>query len=243
MKKSILLVLAFVAAFQFSCKKGDEDPALSLLSRKARLVGDWNLVEQEKFVVNDTFNYQNWYSDENTEKITILFYGNSSDSIVTIRTISENKLSINKDGTWQRTHSYYELSKGYFEEFNEIQFGDYVYVTSGNWSFSDKYKEEYENKERLILEQLNLTISRTKSHYEADYFDPNFPDYNEDLDDYYAEKISNQGENIRVYDLLRLAKNEMIWTEDKVSANSISDGSITSTYGKSTEVKTTWVKN
>jgi hypothetical protein len=47
-----ILALAFVAAFTIgSCNKYEEGPAFSLLSKKARLVGDWLLVN---IYVNDT---------------------------------------------------------------------------------------------------------------------------------------------------------------------------------------------
>ncbi len=37
-----LILLMFAAVFT-GCKKGEEDPSISLLSRSARLTGDWNL--------------------------------------------------------------------------------------------------------------------------------------------------------------------------------------------------------
>lgn len=40
----LLVALIAIPAFQ-SCKKGENDPAISLKSRKARLVGEWELTE------------------------------------------------------------------------------------------------------------------------------------------------------------------------------------------------------
>ncbi len=49
MKKllTIIIVIALAAPFFTACKKGENDP-MSLKSRKARLVGEWELVELER---------------------------------------------------------------------------------------------------------------------------------------------------------------------------------------------------
>jgi hypothetical protein len=47
MKKVFLVMLAaliVIPAFQ-SCKKGENDPAISFRSRDARLIGNWKLVK------------------------------------------------------------------------------------------------------------------------------------------------------------------------------------------------------
>ena len=50
--KNLLLILALVAAFT-SCKKGENDPFLSLKSRKGRLAGDW-IVKSATYTLNDS---------------------------------------------------------------------------------------------------------------------------------------------------------------------------------------------
>jgi hypothetical protein len=39
----IILLLVVIATSVFSCKKGENDPSISLHSRKARVVGEWTL--------------------------------------------------------------------------------------------------------------------------------------------------------------------------------------------------------
>ncbi|MDD4575741.1 MAG: hypothetical protein PHI36_04870, partial [Bacteroidales bacterium] len=41
--KIILLLLAVFATTFSACKKGEDDPALSLRSRKARVAGEWKM--------------------------------------------------------------------------------------------------------------------------------------------------------------------------------------------------------
>jgi hypothetical protein len=50
--KNLLLILSVLAVFT-SCKKGDNDPFLSLKSRKGRLSGDWK-VKNATYTLNDT---------------------------------------------------------------------------------------------------------------------------------------------------------------------------------------------
>ena len=58
--KNLLLILALVAAFT-SCKKGENDPFLSLKSRKGRLAGDW-IVKSATYTLNDSL----WEYDGST---------------------------------------------------------------------------------------------------------------------------------------------------------------------------------
>jgi hypothetical protein len=41
--KALVLLILFIASFLVSCKKGEEDPKLSLRTRKNRVVGKWRL--------------------------------------------------------------------------------------------------------------------------------------------------------------------------------------------------------
>ena len=46
-KYGILIISSISVLMSSSCKKGEEDPAITLLSRKARLAGDWKLKSGE----------------------------------------------------------------------------------------------------------------------------------------------------------------------------------------------------
>ncbi|NSW46420.1 MAG: hypothetical protein HPY79_11460 [Bacteroidales bacterium] len=61
---SLFLVMAFIYS---GCRKGEEDPWLSLRSRNQRLIGKWKLVEEKKIDIDEKNYYYN-YLNKNTPK-------------------------------------------------------------------------------------------------------------------------------------------------------------------------------
>jgi hypothetical protein len=121
-----LTVIALVSSLT-GCKKGDNDPFLSLRSRTARVTGEWKLKEG---VVTYESNFGGSLTSETTvyTETTITTNGASDSYIET--------LTINKDGT-------YTMSI--------IEDGDDLTV-SGVWFFAGKIKDlDLKNKESIIL--------------------------------------------------------------------------------------------
>ena len=110
-----------------SCKKGENDPFLSLKSRTSRITGEWKLTEgtytSTSTFSGSTFNYTSIYTET-----TCTSNGNT--------TPYSETLTIEKDGT-------------YVVDF--IDDGDY-YSVSGNWFFAGKIKDlDLKNKEAIVL--------------------------------------------------------------------------------------------
>jgi hypothetical protein len=131
MKKLLLVLLvALIAipAFQ-SCKKGEHDPAISLKSRKARLVGEWTLVSgMESITQSGDFTYTISYNG--STKTTTVFGGPSTPEAYT------EKMTINKDGSYE-----YDIND------NGI-----LRIIKGAWYFGRKNKDlDIKDKETVCF--------------------------------------------------------------------------------------------
>ncbi len=144
MKIKKILVLVLIAALAIptfqSCKKGENDPFISLKSRKARLKGDWTLVAQQlsgqdgTTMINATYN----------GSLMSVQYGTNSYTY----SYTEN-ITFETDGTFTRTTT--EID-GTFIQNSSVK---------GNWWFGKKNKNaEYKNGEVIISQ---VTASSTTS--------------------------------------------------------------------------------
>ena len=154
MKKIMFFGLGLAVLNLTSCKKGENDPGISLRGRKARLTGEWVMK-----------------SLENTEKGTELECGFSGcDRVPYTETISvtngtlsstknnetskatssiEQKYTFEKDGTYKY---YVKVTRLTDEDGNSVSEGYEETNSEGTWAFINKNKEgEYKNKERISL--------------------------------------------------------------------------------------------
>jgi len=139
MKKYLSILLAFSLMFLTllvsGCKKGENDPALSMLPRKARLVGEWKLFSGK---ITDT--------PPNDPK--------------TIRTYTDTQLSFEHNGfketralDWWLT---IERDGSFTQLIQETRPGALTSTetTRGNWAFMYKNKkQDYKNKECVYFTQ------------------------------------------------------------------------------------------
>lgn len=162
----ILLILTTTITI-VSCKKGDDDPLITLHSRKARVIGDWNIKKLQKEVKG--YNYITSDPSPNTQVTSYAIVTSHDGSIITENsvfaylsgdtleipsqgTILEHSYKFNKDGTWS---SIYELDNS---TSSTIPFAYIIRevntktktVQTGTWSFLGKTNET-KNKERLVL--------------------------------------------------------------------------------------------
>ncbi len=147
------LVAVMLATVFVGCKKGENDPALTLLSRKARISGVWNLSS-----ANYDLNYGGTitvYSFDGSE-MTISGGGDTEK-----KSWSE-KMTINKDGTFslEKTHDY-----EYWDHSDlEYKTGTYKYTAEGVWYFVAGNKEiDVKNKERVAFQIEKETTSYPSS--------------------------------------------------------------------------------
>ncbi len=126
-KKSLILFFAVIIAIPAlnSCKKGSEDPFLSLKTRKARLTGEWVLQSGTETTTYGTSTYSATYTNTT---VTYTWGGNS-----TTYAYSET-VEFNKDNTFKTTI---------------MEDGD-IGTCEGYWAFMNGY-EDVKNKECVVL--------------------------------------------------------------------------------------------
>lgn len=148
MKKVILLstvVLLLTSVFT-ACKKGENDPFLSLRSRKARISGEWTLNYAEYVHVSTIANV--------TTTEAISFYDQTEVTVnsTEVSGVMANhevvsasctvKLTIEKDGTYTQVKTK----------------NDEVTTTKGTWIFLKKNSEnDLKNKEAILLTESSVT--------------------------------------------------------------------------------------
>ncbi len=136
--KSIGLIVLILATSLVSCKKGDNDPFLSLLSRKARLAGEWKLSSAD-------FDFKTVDGDGAT--VTTTTYDGTDITETTdgdgkTFAYSEN-ITIDKDGTFT---IYVEEEINY----NQDQTGIQKITMEGVWYFIDGINDtDIKDKERV----------------------------------------------------------------------------------------------
>jgi hypothetical protein len=134
MKRVILVLLIAVFAiptFQ-SCKKGENDPSISLKSRKSRLVGDWTLKEGSITMTNGGSS-------------GVITYNGSTESYSTGGSYSYTlKATIKKDGTFESTL---------------LEDGDLT-VTEGQWYFLEGNKDK-DLKSKECVAFVNTKVTNT----------------------------------------------------------------------------------
>lgn len=167
MKKSILMLAAGALLLATpSCKKGENDPFLSLSSRKARISGEWNVSSFE----SESHNYDGSDSWHNTQsfdgtKITGTWSqtvsgtttsGNDPDVV----TVSLFDFIINKDGTYEMHQNMVTVSTGTnWLGYDYTDTETETYTESGSWSFIGKAKDEYKSKERVVFNATHVISS------------------------------------------------------------------------------------
>ena len=181
MKKliSLTIISALVLSTFVGCKKGDNDP-FSLLSRTARITGEWELIGADYLKT-----YDGGYSEGfnfNDTSMTITF----SDGDSEMYTYNESVI-INKDGT-------YTIEK---EEYHSNGFNS-AWIFEGLWYFLDGVDGlDVKNKERVEF----ITLKETWSFsFEGSSLSENG----------YTEYDGASNSNIQILLLDRLANNELI---------------------------------
>ncbi len=142
MKKIMLLagmaaMMATTVVTFDSCRKGAEDPAISLRSRKARLVGEWKLTEGNDTSTNGSFTSYTAYT-ETTETV-------STGSGSAMSNPYEEKMTFNADGTFEIYEKTTNASSGSYD----------VMTTTGTWDFNSGVGEETKMA-KVILTPTNV---------------------------------------------------------------------------------------
>lgn len=155
---SIILALLLVLPFINGClKKGEEDPFLSIYTRKARVTGDWkvnNFYSDVKTTVGSgTDNQTRTVLQVDGENWDETFYVLGTDSVrETEGTILQYEYKFDKNGYYQSVYEYMIVKNSYNEDLGQDSTITTVIKLEyfGTWNFLGNI-DDYKNKERLAL--------------------------------------------------------------------------------------------
>ena len=241
MKKTILMFAAAGLLLATpSCKKGENDPALSLSSRTARFAGTWD-------VSGYTANSRNTESDGDYQATSSTLSGNvitetwssydagSATTVTNTSTITLNKAQyvIEKDGSWTmefntttvETNSYTDF---WGDDITETTTTVATSNTTGNWSFLGKVKDSYKSKERVVMNTLTSNYTSTQTIVEnntTQSTSTTSTSSSASTDNYYS------GEVAMTYEIDQLKGKEMVWKtmENNTGTSSWTSGGTTVT--------------
>lgn len=159
MKKTILLLaFAITGAIVFDAclKKGEDDPFLSLRSRKARVVGDWEIVS---YKYNWNYNYTGSPSFSNSTVYTM-----NGSTYTDVTTDGGGTSTTNGTITWKWT---FEKNGTY--EYTQTIDGQ-TETSKGTWNFTSGIGE-LKNKSQITYYEQNNTSSSGISSSTGNYVD------------------------------------------------------------------------
>ncbi|MFH0866800.1 MAG: hypothetical protein V1904_11435 [Bacteroidota bacterium] len=152
-KIALLMLLAFVLILP-ACKKGPNDPFLSLKSRKARLVGEWELKEGTTTTTGidiwggNSYSFTQIYTFSGTTRTFTGSYDGTPYTPVTI--LYTQNVTFDKDETYENVTN---------------DDGD-IYTEKGGWYFGGANKEfELKNKETVLMSATSYTSTSGSSSY------------------------------------------------------------------------------
>jgi len=174
MKKVLLSItaLALVAGSMTftSCKKGENDPAISFKSRKGRLAGEWTVSSMETSGTDSQTSGSTTTTSTNSmnyDGTTLTMVDASGGNTTTTKnSVSDWSFTFEKDGTWSSNMAWTTTEVTYAGSSGSVTTAittcnAYTEMSSGNWSFVGKDKAgDYKGKERVVL---NTTSSTSTS--------------------------------------------------------------------------------
>lgn len=216
MTKKTIFYLSIFLVIASSCKKGEEDPFLSLSTRKARLCGEWTMNDYIAESKDIHPGYTNWSTTNVIEDKLNLLSVLDEDTIRNEKTIISYILTIDKDGTWKRIS---EANCIRVENFvGAPGIGTYTYhellTESGTWAFIDATKNEYKNKERISLSTTEKRYENRGGTNVYTWHDPTNDPMIFTSDGYITIETFASGEKILIYDISMLKSKEMKWVRD-----------------------------
>lgn len=170
-KSSIYLTVILIALYGFTfsgCfKKGDEDPFFSLRTRKARLIGEWDITEWKVdgvSILSETDSYTGYNSFCNSNYTDTETISNTSSFEFEKDGDLEWFISFNEKETLDYTNNSICADENYSDNYSE--------TTLGEWEFEGNGKDELELKftsfgNSAIWEFEIIGLSNSKLHLEG----------------------------------------------------------------------------
>lgn len=163
MRKLKFAAIAIIAVVALgACKKGENDPFLSLKSRNARITGVWDLTEGSTSTVNTTTVSGSTTTDTETNTYTSTTLTNNDNGTVVSIPYTQS-IDIRKDGTYTRTI----VADGSTNEFT----GNWWWVNSKKKKVRIAFDDDYGSMyiDRLKNKELVLTLNQTDSDTQTGY--------------------------------------------------------------------------
>jgi hypothetical protein len=165
-----VLVALTVAVVLPACKKGENDPFLSLRSRKSRVAGEWTVESKE-----ETRNTSIVSPSLNTTAIEITTinggnytntYTDASGTDTNLGTVQTNTITFEKDGKWSAVYQLTTVNVFGSGSFQTTETTVSRTESSGIWNFLGKIGEA-KNKENISVattsEKTNKTVTTVSS--------------------------------------------------------------------------------
>lgn len=145
MKKffAILMVVVFAIPMLNSCKKGENDPAISLKSRSGRLKGVWTLTSGTETSTSGTTTYTATYTGS---LVTYTYTGGSSSVAHT------ESIEFVKDNTFKSTTM----------DDTDLE------TCEGFWAFMDGYGDDVKDGEQVVVRLSSIMSGGTIHTYTGD---------------------------------------------------------------------------
>jgi hypothetical protein len=212
----MLLVAIVVSA----CKKGDEDPFMSLLTRQQRITGKWNLSAYDYYHANLYQGDTDFIYKQSGDMNKIVFTGNYYFThTVQTMTILEYSIEIKKDGSWKKITHF--MDETYYEDSEVIitqELRENKITETGTWSFIKK-SPDYKNKEQILITALDRQVETGSTTSFTNYKDPSYIDQSFEIDAASHVLAFDPQTETAIYDLVMLKNKEMIWEKHGGTVN------------------------
>lgn len=163
MKKTLFFAMAAIIAAGSitSCKKGENDPGLSLKSRKGRISGTWKLVEGSITYADpsNSTSSTTTYTETSVTTVSSFSFGGTTITSTEVDNINDFSITIEKTGSYTMNMSTTQSTVDGNAVSNPTTS---VENTSGNWAFVGKSKDaDLKNKEAIAFNQTSETNTFT----------------------------------------------------------------------------------
>jgi hypothetical protein len=258
-----LSVAAIVAPTLESCKKGENDPAISLRSRKARVAGEWTVSKMESksintstsvetttspngatTVNNNSFSYDVRVSFDGTNLKHVEKYSNTTNNVTTTNDTSytgtgEIKYTFQKDGTFTRTSTRKYTRTNVTTPFpgttqTVTWTQERTETTTGTWNFTAGIGKDNKNKDGLVITYVSSEEKVTTTN-KVDYTVNNTTTTTNTVTNSTTKTTYDTNEIHENWYLDRLANKEIIAKiSGKVTSTRVTNSTTTSPGGTST---------
>jgi len=252
MKKILAFTLLSALSISLfdSCKKGEDDPLISLRSRKARMAGEWTVSELESsnsFTSNTNDNgsssassssFTNSFDGQNmTETGTWTFNGQSNPSEK--KGTASIKYTFDKDGTYtsERTEDLKEetTQQDSFGSDKTTTITKNTTKTTGTWNFLHGVGDDVKNRE--IVSLIYASSEYTSSSTTTSVFTPTGGSAESPRTNTFtftSTDADNSMDEAEVWKLIQLKNKEMVVESFYKDSNTFNESTTYSSGGSST---------